>query len=84
MAEAEKKIPQDIAALPFETALAELENIVATLENEQLPLTKMFEVFERGSYLATHCREQITALEKRVEILTGNDQDPPQWQEFKQ
>ena len=44
----------------------------------------MFEVFERGSYLASHCREQITALEKRVEILTGNDQDPPQWQEFKQ
>lgn len=84
MADSEKKIPQDIAALPFETALAELENIVSTLENEQLPLTKTFEVFERGSYLAAHCREQITALEKRVEILTRNDQDSPQWQEFKQ
>ena len=65
MAETEKKIPQDIAALPFETAIAELENIAATLENEQLPLTKTFEMFERGSYLAAHCRA------KRAEEFTA-------------
>lgn len=83
MAEVKKNIPQDIAELPFEAALEELENVVRKMEQEPMPLETLFSVFERGNYLAVHCREKLGALEKRIEILKENTQDDPQWQEFR-
>ena len=82
MSEAEKQIPQEIAELPFEKSLEELEMIVAKLEQEQMPLETLLTVFERGNHLARHCREKLDSLEKRIEILSKDAQGNPQWQEF--
>ena len=83
MAEQQAAIPPDIAGLPFEKALEELEATVAKMENERLPLETMISDFERGSRLALHCRNKLAELEKRIEVLTRDSADGGQWQEFK-
>ena len=54
----------------FEEALAELEAIVARLEEGDLSLEESLVLFERGQALADQCNEQLSAATLRVEQLT--------------
>lgn len=54
----------------FETAIAELESIVKTLEEGDLPLEKSLELFERGIELSRYCHGRLEQAERRIEILT--------------
>lgn len=53
----------------FETSLAELEKIVAKLEDGDLPLEESLELFEKGIKLSRECRERLAKAERRIEIL---------------
>ncbi len=53
----------------FESAIAELETIVKTLEEGDLPLEKSLELFERGVQLSRFCHTRLEQAEKRIEIL---------------
>ena len=54
---------------PFETSLAELEQIVTKLEAGDLPLETSLELFEKGIKLSRECRERLANAERRIEIL---------------
>lgn len=54
----------------FESAIAELERLVKTLEDGDLPLEKSLELFERGVQLSRFCHSRLEEAERRVEILT--------------
>ena len=54
----------------FESALAELEAIVQTLEDGQLPLEQSLQHFERGIALSRTCHARLEDAERRVELLT--------------
>lgn len=54
----------------FETALAELETVVKTLEQGDLPLERSLELFERGIELARFCHTRLEQAERRIELLT--------------
>ena len=54
----------------FESAIAELERIVKQLEDGDLPLDKSLALFERGVELSRFCHDQLSAAEKRIEVLT--------------
>ena len=60
----------DIAKLPFEQALAELEEIVKALEAGNVPLEKSIALYERGDALKKHCDQLLKAAEARVEKIT--------------
>jgi exodeoxyribonuclease VII small subunit len=53
----------------FETALAELETIVKTLEEGDLPLERSLQLFERGIELSRFCHGKLADAERRLEIL---------------
>jgi exodeoxyribonuclease VII small subunit len=53
----------------FESAIAELEAIVKTLEEGDLPLEKSLELFERGVQLSRFCHARLEEAERRIEIL---------------
>jgi exodeoxyribonuclease VII small subunit len=57
---------------PFETSLAELEEIVAKLEDGDLPLEQSLELFEKGIKLSRECRERLSSAERRIEVLMKN------------
>ncbi len=61
--------PADIAALPFEKALAELEAIVARLERGDVALDESIAAYERGEALKAHCQTLLSAAEARVEKI---------------
>jgi exodeoxyribonuclease VII small subunit len=60
----------DIAAMPFETALAELETIVGRLEQGNVPLEDSIAIYERGESLKKHCEALLRKAEARVEKIT--------------
>ena len=63
---------QDLSALTFEQALAELEKIVATLESGQAPLEQSIAMYERGAALKALCEQRLEAARLRVEkIVVG-------------
>lgn len=53
----------------FEKALQELEALVETLEQGELPLEESLKQFEKGIQLTRQCQEALDAAEQRVEIL---------------
>jgi exodeoxyribonuclease VII small subunit len=77
-----KKVDQDLKEIPFEKALEELEDIVDSMEEGDLPLDEMIECFERGTLLSKHCRKKLSALEKKIELLVKDDGEGGEWQDF--
>ena len=51
--------PADIAKMPFETALAELESIVDRLEKGAVALEESIALYERGEALKTLLRRAV-------------------------
>ena len=60
----------DTSIKDFESALAELEAIVKTLEQGELTLEQSLERFERGIRLSRFCHTRLEHAERRVEVLT--------------
>jgi exodeoxyribonuclease VII small subunit len=68
--------PKPVDKLTYEEALAELEKIVATLEEGQNPLDEAMKMFERGQALLTRCSELLEAAELKVQQLSGESLSP--------
>jgi exodeoxyribonuclease VII small subunit len=66
----------------FETSLEELERIVRELERGDLPLEKSLELFEQGVKLSRACQERLSEAERRIEILTRDNQGRPSVRPF--
>ena len=61
--------------MSFESAMEELESIVKRLETGSGTLDESLSDFERATALVKFCNEQLTAAEKKIEILTGGDDE---------
>lgn len=71
---AEQGVPADIAAMSFEDALAELEQIVRRLEGGQVKLDEAIGSYERGAQLKRHCEQKLNEAQQRVDrIVLGPD-----------
>jgi exodeoxyribonuclease VII small subunit len=67
----------DIKAMSFEAALAELEDIVARLEAGKVDLEESIRIYERGEALKAHCAARLAEAEARIEKITlGADGKP--------
>jgi exodeoxyribonuclease VII small subunit len=65
------------AALTFEQAFAQLEEVVQQLESGDLPLEKSLALFEKGVRLAKLCEGKLDDAEQKVSQLTGIGTDTP-------
>lgn len=72
---AEPKAEENASAAGFEDSLAELQQIVARLEDGSLPLEESMQQFENGIGLLRQCYQVLEAAEARIEILTGADRE---------
>lgn len=63
----------------FESAVAELDAIVKSLEEGDLALEKSLELYERGVQLARFCHAKLEGAERRIELLNerGEIKDAP-------
>lgn len=68
---------ETLATVPFEKALAELEDIVRQLEGGRVPLEDSIAIFERGELLKRHCEALLKQAEARIDRITlGPDGQP--------
>jgi len=56
----------------FEAALAELETLVATMEDGTLPLAQSLATYQRGVELTRLCQERLAQAEQQVKVLEGD------------
>lgn len=63
--------------MSFEETLNELDTIVNSLENGELPLEAALKQFERGISLARIGQQTLNDAEQRVEILLAPDDKTP-------
>ncbi len=56
----------------FESALAELESLVAGMEAGEMPLEQSLTAYKRGMELIAYCQKALNEAEQQVKILEGN------------
>lgn len=57
------------AAFDFERAMADLEAVVARLEQGDVPLEEAMQAFERGVALTRACQTALSQAEQKVDML---------------
>lgn len=64
----------ELDGVPFEKALAELEEIVRKLESGSVDLEESIALYERGALLKAHCEAKLQAAQERIEkiVVTGD------------
>jgi len=68
--------PKKVEDLSYEEALAELESIVAGLEEGDQNLDEAMAAFERGQLLMKRCASLLEAAELKVRQLAGDELAP--------
>ena len=53
----------------YESALQELEALVARIESGQLPLDDMLAAYQRGAVLLAFCRSKLEAVQEQIKVL---------------
>ena len=66
------KAQKPVEELSYEEALAELEEIVSSLEGEQNRLDEAIKLFERGQALASRCGVLLESAELKVKQVVGD------------
>ena len=53
----------------FETALAELEQLVERMESGELPLQESLAAYKRGAELLAYCQSALKDAQQQVQVL---------------
>lgn len=53
----------------YESALAELEQLVTSMEDAALPLDRLLQSYQRAAELLNFCRDKLAAVETQVKVL---------------
>ena len=59
----------DLSALSYEAALAELDDIITRLERGDVELEAAISAYERGAALSRHCTELLNRTEQKITQL---------------
>ena len=66
-----------IEEISFETAMAELEQVVTQLERGDVALDASIALYERGAALKAHCEAKLKSAEEKVAAITLNGDGQP-------
>jgi exodeoxyribonuclease VII small subunit len=63
------KAPKSQPPESLEAALAELEKIVSSMEDGQLPLERSLAAYKRGAELLKYCQAALQDAQQQVKVL---------------
>lgn len=66
------KTSKNAAEPSFESALAELEKIVESMEEGQMPLEESLTAYKRGAELLKFCQSRLQDAQQQVKILENS------------
>lgn len=61
--------PEPAPPVSFESALTELESLIAKMEGGQLPLAESLAAYKRGTELLQFCQAQLKDAQQQVRVL---------------
>ncbi len=70
MSKSKPPTPPSPDSLPFESALAQIEQIIERIESGEVGLEQSLAEYERGVTLINHCRSKLDSARQSVEDLT--------------
>ena len=73
---------KDATDKKFESALAELEQVVEQLESGELSLEDALSAFEKGVGLVRFCNQKLNDVEKKIEMLVKDKEGKLQLKEL--
>ncbi|MDA3131140.1 exodeoxyribonuclease VII small subunit [Aliibacillus thermotolerans] len=59
--------------LSFEEAMEQLEKIVTTLEEGEVPLEKAIQMYQEGMTLSNVCHQKLKTVEKQMDRIITED-----------
>lgn len=62
-----------LADMKFETALAELEALVRSMEDGKLELEASIAAYRRGMVLMKHCQARLADAEQQIRVLEDGE-----------
>jgi exodeoxyribonuclease VII small subunit len=62
-----------VANMKFEAALAELENLVHSMEDGKLELEASIAAYRRGMALMKHCQSQLSDAEQQIRLFENGE-----------
>lgn len=60
----------------YESAVAELETLIADMESGQLALDTSLAAYQRGAVLLAYCRDQLAVAERQISVLDQGELKP--------
>ena len=72
MSETEEKISTEENVPTLEENFAALEDVLRTLEGEDVSLEEAFGAYSRGVALVKECNDRIDLVEKKVRVLMAD------------
>lgn len=60
----------------YESAMTELERLIASFEGGQLPLEQLLTGYQRGAELINFCRARLEAVQDQIKVLDGDTLKP--------
>jgi exodeoxyribonuclease VII small subunit len=69
---AETPAPPLPADLTFESAIEQLEALVARMEDGKLPLEESLAAYQKGAQLIRFCEARLTDAQGRIAVLEGD------------
>ena len=66
-----------IEEMSFETAMAELEQVVTQLERGDVALDASIALYEHGAALKVHCEAKLKSAEEKVAAITLSGDGQP-------
>ena len=73
---------EDLKKYSFEELMANLEQLVNAMERGEMPLEKLLENYEKGSFMLKECRSRLDHFQKKIEVLRKDDGENGVWQDF--
>lgn len=64
-----KNLETKISKMPFEAAMARLEEVVGILSAEKISLDQMIELYEEGDLLKKHCAASLDEAKMKIEVI---------------
>lgn len=69
-------MPKTATTPTFESALAELEALIAQMEHGDMPLEASLAAYQRGGELLKFCQAKLVAAEQQIQVLDGEALKP--------
>jgi exodeoxyribonuclease VII small subunit len=67
-------LPADVAALNFEQAMAELEQVTRRLEQGDVPIAEALAAYQRGASLMRHAQSILNHVQTEIEVIEAGQE----------